>query len=199
MEIKRALAFDSGIRETISEIFVDAYGKDLRFFAKDPARLQRALAHMFALEYFYVAVIDHEIAGMAVCVDTGHFCIRGDRKTLARHLGIVKGLCANALFKYYFNKTPKYPVAVDAKTASVEFVATRAAYRKKGVASAIMNHLFTLPEYDRYILEVADTNTSALALYEKLGYREVYRKKQPFGKYIGLNYLVYMIYSKNRT
>jgi ribosomal protein S18 acetylase RimI-like enzyme len=100
------------------------------------------------------------------------------------------------LFKYYFNKFPKYPVPVDAKTASVEFVATSAVYRKRGVASAIMNYLFTLPEYDRYILEVADTNTNALALYEKMGYREAYRKKQPFGKYIGLNYLIYMTYCK---
>ena len=196
MEIKRAVAFGDDIRETISELFVDAFGNDLRFFSKDPARLQRAFAHIFALEYFYLAFIDHEIAGMAVCVDTGHFCIRGDWKTLVRHLGIVKGLCANALFKYYFNKSPKYPVPLEAKMASVEFVATRGAYRKRGIASAIMRHLFTLPEYDRYILEAADTNTNALALYEKLGYREVYRKKQPFGKYIGLNYLIYMIYSK---
>ena len=196
MEIKRAIEFGDNIRETISEIFVDAFGKDLRFFSKDPARLRRAFAHMFALEYFYLAVIDNEIAGMTVCVDTGHFCVKGDLKTLARHLGIVKGLCANALLKYYFNKSPKYPIPVEAKTASVEFVATRAAYRKRGVASAILQHLFTLPEYDRYILEVADTNTGALALYEKLGYREVYRKKQPFGKHVGVNYLIYMICPK---
>jgi ribosomal protein S18 acetylase RimI-like enzyme len=45
-------------------------------------------------------------------------------------------------------------------------------------------------------LEVADTNTNAFELYKKLGYKEIYRKKQIFGKYIGINYLVYMKHTK---
>jgi ribosomal protein S18 acetylase RimI-like enzyme len=81
--------------------------------------------------------------------------------------------------------------------ASVEFVATSKKYRGQGVASAIMKYLYTFSEYNEYILEAADTNIPAVKLYEKLGYREIYRKKQKFGKYIGINYLVYMKYSKN--
>jgi ribosomal protein S18 acetylase RimI-like enzyme len=196
MEIKRAIDFGDNIRESISEIFVEAYGKDLRFFSKNTEKLIKAFTHMFVIEYFYLAIIDNEIAGMIVCIDKEHFCINHNRKIFVKYLGLYKGLLANILFKYYFNKYPKYPVELDEKTASVEFVATKAKYRKRGVASTIMNYLYTLPEYEHYVLEVADTNTNAFELYKKLGYKEIYRKKQIFGKYIGINYLVYMKHTK---
>jgi ribosomal protein S18 acetylase RimI-like enzyme len=56
-----------------------------------------------------------------------------------------------------------------------------------------MKHIFSLGIYEKYILEVADTNEQAFRLYEKLGYREVYRIKQKYAKSIGINYLIYMV------
>ncbi|MDR2743183.1 MAG: GNAT family N-acetyltransferase [Treponema sp.] len=97
------------------------------------------------------------------------------------------------IFKKYFNKHPKYPVETDEKTGSIEFVATNKKYRKKGIATTIMEYIFSLNTYEKYILEVADTNERAYNLYEKLGYREIYKIKQKFSKMIGINYLVYMI------
>ncbi|SES03248.1 Acetyltransferase (GNAT) family protein [Gracilibacillus ureilyticus] len=82
------------------------------------------------------------------------------------------------------------------KFASIEFVATSSAFRGKGVATAIMSYLLTLHEYDYYILEVADTNTNAVKLYEKLGFMEFKRVKQKFSKKAGINYRVYMKYEK---
>jgi ribosomal protein S18 acetylase RimI-like enzyme len=105
----------------------------------------------------------------------------------------MKGLLANMIFKHYFNKHPKYPVEIDGKTGSIEFVATNKKYRKMGIATAIMEHIFSLKLYEKYILEVADTNEKAFSLYKKLGYKEIYRIKQMFSKTIGVNYLVYMI------
>jgi hypothetical protein len=130
MEIKRAIGFDDNIREKISEIFVEAYGKDLKFFSNDPDKMVKAFSHMFVLDYFYVAIIDNEIAGMAVCVDKEHFCINHNGKTFRKYLGTYKGALANILFKYYFNKYPKYPIEIDRKTGSVEFVAIKEKYRK---------------------------------------------------------------------
>ncbi|MDR0642609.1 MAG: GNAT family N-acetyltransferase [Treponema sp.] len=201
MEIRRADEFGGGIRERISEIFVDAFGRDLRFFSKDPGRLIRAFSHVFVLDCFYAAVIDGKIAGITACVDEKHFCIKHDKKILKKHLGLIKGSFAAMVFKNYFNKYPKYPAetGMDEKTASVEFVATASEYKRMGVATAIMNHIFTLPGYSKYILEAADTNTGALQLYRKLGYKEVCRKKQGFSKFSGINYLVYMKYTKDET
>lgn len=187
------------IREKISGLFVDAYGKDLKFFSKDEHTLKKAFSHIFVLEYFYTAVIDNEIAGMAVCIDQEHFCIKHNGNILRKYLGLIRGSFADMVLTYYFNKYPKYheKTGIDEKTASIEFVAVSSKYRKKGVASSLLNHILAFPEYRDYILEVADTNIHALRLYKKLGFKEVYRKKQAFGKYIGIHYLLYMKRSKN--
>jgi ribosomal protein S18 acetylase RimI-like enzyme len=193
MEIKLAKDLNNNIRGKISELFVESFGKDLKIISRDTNKLENAFSHMFVLDYFYVGIIDNEIAGMMACVDKEHYCANHDRKTLIKYLGLIKGLFANMIFTKYFNKYPKYPVEIDEKTGSIEFVATSRKYRKKGIASSIMKYIFSLGAYEKYILEVADTNEQALKLYEKLGYREVHRIKQKYAKRMGINYLIYMI------
>jgi ribosomal protein S18 acetylase RimI-like enzyme len=193
LEIKLAKDLNDNTREKISGLFVEAFEKDLKIISKDTSKLTKAFSHIFVLDYFYVGIIDNEIAGMMACVDKEHFCINHNRKTLIKYLGIIKGLLANMIFTKYFNKYPKYPVEIDEKTGSIEFVATNKKYRKKGIASTIMEHIFSLSVYKKYILEVADTNERAFRLYEKLGYREVHRIKQRYAKTIGINYLIYMM------
>ncbi|MCL2738268.1 MAG: GNAT family N-acetyltransferase, partial [Bacteroidales bacterium] len=50
-------------------------------------------------------------------------------------------------------------------------------YRKKGIATSIMEYIFALNMYEKYILEVLDTNENAIKLYKKLGFKEVGTKK----------------------
>ncbi|MDR2484111.1 MAG: hypothetical protein LBD55_01800 [Treponema sp.] len=107
MEIKRAIDCGDAIREKFSALFVDGFGKDLKYFSKDTNKLTKAFSHMFVLEYFYVAVLDNEIAGMVVCIDKEHFCINHNKAILKKHLGILKGSIANSLLKNYFNKQPQ--------------------------------------------------------------------------------------------
>jgi ribosomal protein S18 acetylase RimI-like enzyme len=193
VEIKKAGELDEGTGEKISALFVEAFEKDLKIISKDTDKLKRAFSHIFALDCFYVGIIDNEIAGMTACVDKDHYCIHHNRKILIKNLGLVKGLLADMIFTNYFNACPKYPVEIDEKTGSIEFVATGKKYRHRGVASSIMEHIFSLGVFEKYILEVADTNERALNLYTKLGYREVHRVKQKDAKRIGINYLVYMV------
>ncbi|MDR0411196.1 MAG: GNAT family N-acetyltransferase [Treponema sp.] len=193
MEIRPAEELGGNIREKISELFVHAFGKDLKMISKDTDRLIKAFSHMFVLDYFYVGIIDNEIAGMIVCVDKEHYCTNHNRGVLIKNLGLIKGLLADFIFTTYFNKHPKYPIEIDKETGSIEFVATNEKYRKTGVASSIMEYIFSLNGYEKYILEVADTNERAVHLYKKLGYKEVHRIKQKYAKSIGINYLVYMV------
>jgi ribosomal protein S18 acetylase RimI-like enzyme len=193
MEIKLAKDLNGSTREKLGELFVDAFGKELRIISKDTNRLIKAFSHMFVLDYFYVGVIDNEIAGMIACVDKEHYCINHDKKILIKHLGFIKGSLANMIFTKYFNKYPKYPVEIDDTTGSIEFVATNRRYQRRGIAAEIMGYIFSLKLYERYILEVADTNDRAINLYTKLGYKEVYRIKQKHAEKMGINYLVYMV------
>jgi ribosomal protein S18 acetylase RimI-like enzyme len=193
MEIKRAKELNGNTGEKISALFVEAFGKDLKIISKNANKLTKAFSHIFVLDYFYVGIIDNEIAGMMVCADKDHYCTNHSKKVLIKNLGFIKGLLANMIFNNYLMKHPKYPVEINDKTGSIEFVATNKRYQKMGVATEIMKHIFSLNLYEKYILEVADTNEQAFNLYHKLGYKEVYRIKQKYAKTIGINYLVYMM------
>ncbi|MDR0681856.1 MAG: hypothetical protein LBG15_08435 [Dysgonamonadaceae bacterium] len=73
MEIKLARNLNENIKGKISELFVEAFGKDLKAVSKDPNKLVKAFSHMFVLDYFYLGIIDGEIAGMMVCIDKEHY------------------------------------------------------------------------------------------------------------------------------
>ena len=198
MEIKQAIELGDNIKEKISEIFVDAFYEHFEYFSKDTSKLIKAFSHMFVIEYFYVAIINNEIAGMIACMDKEHFCINHNRKILINNLGLIKGLFLSIIFRYYFNKYPKYSIEMDEKTCSVEFAATNKKYKRMGVASKIMEYLLNLSEYNHYIVEVADNNINSLGLCKKMGFKEVLRKKMKYGKkHSGINYLVYLKYSKD--
>lgn len=178
-----------GVNREISEIFVDGFGHWLTWFSRDKQKLAAAFEHMFVPEVFYVARIGGDVAGIAACTDAGTSSVKLNAKELRRHLGRIKGTFAGMVLTREFEKPP---MKTGDRIASVEFVATAARYRGKGVATAILEHFFSLPQYGEYVLEVADTNTNAVKLYEKLGYREFHRILQKNSKRSGVNALIYM-------
>jgi ribosomal protein S18 acetylase RimI-like enzyme len=194
MDIKQAIEFDDNIRAKIGRLFVSGfYDIALKYFSKDKTKLAKVFSQMFILEYFYIAVIDNEIAGMIACINKNNFCLNNSKKILVKNLGIIKGLFTYFAFK---DHTQKYKIEIDEKTSIIDFLVTDKKYQRMGVASALINHLFQLPEYEHYILEVADTNVNALELYKKSGFSEMHRKKHFPNS--GINYFLYMRYSKEK-
>jgi ribosomal protein S18 acetylase RimI-like enzyme len=193
IEIKCASELGDNAKRKISEIFVNGFGEHLKYFTKDNTKLVEALEHMFVTDVFYVAIIDDEFAGIAACINGESSTVYLNKKELRKHLGFYKGTLAYIFLKPEFQKPP---IKTGDKIASVEFVATASKFRGKGAATAIINHLFSLQHYNEYILEVADTNTNAVKLYEKLGFKEFTRIKEKHSKRSGVNFRVYMNYIK---
>ncbi|MEK7015045.1 GNAT family N-acetyltransferase [Bacillus sp. FSL R9-9410] len=189
IDIKLASELGEDIREKVSELFVDGFGKNFAFFSKDEQKLAKAFAHIFVLDVFYIAMIEGDIVGMTACTDGKTLSVRLNKHELRKYLGLYKGTLAYIFLKSEFEKSA---METGEKKASVEFVVTASKYRGNGVATTLMNYIINLPQYDEFILEVADTNESAVQLYGKLGYKEFTRVKQKFSKISGVNYLVYM-------
>ena len=176
MEIKSAKDVNGNIQEKISKLYVEAFGKDMDAISKKPEKLVKALSHMFIVDDFYVCIIDNEVVGMAACANREAYSIKHDKKVLIKELGLIKGLVANMILKKAFT-FPKYSMEIDSKTGSIENVATNSNYRKKGIATSLMEYIFALNMYEKYILEVLDTNENAIKLYKKLGFKEVVTQK----------------------
>lgn len=198
MEIKimKADTLGDDIRPQISEVFVGGFYQWLKYFSKDEEKLARAFAHMFKLELFYIAIVDGKVAGITAYTDGEEPCVNICAKEMRKHLGFIMGSFAAVVLKSQF-EGHKYPFPVDKGTGSIEFVATSRAHRGKGIATAIIQHIIEATSDNEYILEVADTNTNAVKLYEKLGFREFTRVRMKNPKQSGVNFLVYMRYVRN--
>jgi ribosomal protein S18 acetylase RimI-like enzyme len=148
---------------------------------------------MFVLDVFYVALIDGEVVGIAACTDGSRPSVEPVAAELRSHLGLLKGTIAHRVFVHEFQKPP---IETGERTASVEFVATRSAFHRQGVATALVEHILSLPQFDDYVLEVANTNDGALHLYEKAGFEEFKRIQEPRrrARSSGIDALVYMRY-----
>lgn len=54
-------------------------------------------------------------------------------------------------------------------------------YRRRGIASSLLEYLFSNEKRDNYFLEVRESNNKAIALYKKNGFYIVNVRKQYYG------------------
>ncbi len=194
--IVKANKTDLDVRKQMSEIFAEGFTQWLVFFSKDKNIIAKAFAHMFILDQFYVAIVGGEIAGVTACTDGKAKSVRLNRKELRKHLGFIKGSMAAIFLKKEFEAPyENFPP----NTGSIEFVGTTPKFRGQGVASQIIQHIIENTPFNDYVIEeVADTNTPAMRLYEKLGFEEYRRKPLPkkIAKKIGINNFLSLKYMK---
>jgi ribosomal protein S18 acetylase RimI-like enzyme len=183
------LAFDARVQ--ISRVFSDGFYQWLCYFGNDKAKLAIAFEHMFDLSEFYVAADGGKIAAIAACTDGVNSPVKLDKTELRHHLGFVRGTMAFKILKAHLQEH-KYPFELTRETGSIEFVATAADFRGKGVAGGLLEHIMAVTEYSEYVLEVADTNENAVRLYERLGFKEFMRVPEKNPKRSKLNFYVYM-------
>ncbi|MCG7345484.1 GNAT family N-acetyltransferase [Sporosarcina sp. ACRSL] len=185
--VVKADKVDFDVRKQMSEIFSEGFSQWLVFFSKDKNKIAKAFAHMFVLNQFYVAIVNNKIAGMTACTDGVDRSVRLNKKELRKHLGFFKGSMAWIFLKKEFEAPfEEFPP----NTGSIEFVGTALEFRGQGAASQIIKHIIENTPYSDYIIEeVADTNTSAMNLYNKLGFEEYKRKpvSEISAKKIGIN------------
>jgi ribosomal protein S18 acetylase RimI-like enzyme len=185
MEIKQATEFGDNIREKLGELYVNAFYDDvLKYFSRNKTKLRKLFACGFLLDCFYVAIIDNEIIGMVACMGKGEICIKLDLKTIIKYIGLFSGLIINFWLKQFLKGFPE----LDENTALIEYLAIDTKYLRKGIASTLVKSLFTLTEYESYILEVIETNKKAIKLYNKLGFKYVNIKPYFPGLYFGMKY-----------
>jgi len=190
MEIKKAIEFGEDIREKITELYIEGFYDDfLKRISDDKAKIKEAYLPMLPIEYFYVAVIDNEVAGMVACLGRGNKCLNLDRKRLTKYFGLIRGFAVYLAYKGLVKETKN----IDDETAVLEFVVTNPTYRGKGVATSIIKHIFASSGYKHFLIGVADNNQGAFELYKKMGFQKTHRKKD---FYSGVKYWIQMKHSK---
>jgi ribosomal protein S18 acetylase RimI-like enzyme len=134
---------------------------------------------------------DGRVTGITACVGQNERCVRLDKKEFIKNLGSLRGRIAYMVLHKEF-ETKTYPIEITNDTGAIEFVAVHSAFRNRGIASGLINYAISKNSYKEYVLEVADTNESAVKLYTKLGFKEIHRTPQKHPKQSGINHLLYM-------
>ena len=55
-------------------------------------------------------------------------------------------------------------------------------YQGKGVGNKLLEFVVNNEEYEKIMLEVRESNSTAIHLYEKFGFKEIYRRKKYYGE-----------------
>ena len=55
-------------------------------------------------------------------------------------------------------------------------------YRRKGIATSLMNEVFNKENYSRIMLEVNENNNEAIRLYTRLGFKEISLRDRYYGE-----------------
>ena len=175
-------------RPQISRIFVEGFYPWISRFSKDKDKLTEIFTHVFLLENFYLAVENETVTSMTACTK-GVAPIKFDRRIFVKILGFFRGNFMYFVLNRYMVRNG-YPFPLGRDTGSVEFVATAPDFRGRGIAGGLITFVMEETPYEEYILEVADTNSAAMHLYEKLGFKEIKRVKAP--RRSGVNFFIYM-------
>ncbi|MBS4539467.1 GNAT family N-acetyltransferase [Clostridium sp. D2Q-11] len=187
--------FKEDVSREIATVFVDGYEKDLAFLSNNQEKLIEAFQKMICPDVFYFATLEGDIVGILACSNNQNRALTIDKTILRHSFGYVKGSMAYHFMKDEFNKK----LYCQDDTAYIECVATTVKARGRGVSTALMRYVLENENYNRYILEVTDTNEVAHRLYKKLGFTEFERKKERFSKLKGFKNRIYMeLYVSNK-
>ncbi|MDD2493530.1 MAG: GNAT family N-acetyltransferase [Bacilli bacterium] len=188
IQIKPMVDYCHDISKEVVSIFVAAYYDELKTISKSKDKLEQAFITAIQKEFFYIAERNREIVGILACTTNKKRALVINKSTFQKNLGFFKGFLYYLLLKEEFNKDLPYPNEV----GYIECVATTPSARGKGVATTLLHYVLTNLPIKHYLLEVVDTNKSAIRIYEKAGFKETHRKKTNFPKLKGFNEKIYM-------
>lgn len=183
------------VSKEIAQVFVDGYEKELAFLSNNRQKLVDAFSKMICADVFYFATLENDIVGILACSNNKKRALTMDKAILREYFGYLKGSMVYHFMKDEFSKRLSY----SDDTGYIECVATSVKARGKGVSTSLMNYVLNNAAYDRYVLEVTDTNEVARRLYKKLGFTEFERKKESLSWLKGFKYRIYMeLYRSNK-
>ncbi|UVI27748.1 GNAT family N-acetyltransferase [Paenibacillus spongiae] len=137
-------------------------------------------------------ILEGEIVGILACSNNRRRAMTVDKPSLKQAFGFLKGNLAYDSLDKEFNA----PLPFEDETGYIECVATSERARGKGVSTALFKHVMQELPYRNYILEVVDTNSTAIRLYKKLGFEEFKRKREKLSRLKGFKERIYLQWIK---
>jgi 8-oxo-dGTP diphosphatase len=179
-------------RAGIASVIAEAYRHEFNTVSRDTDKITAALTPAVEVGRFFVADRGGDVVGTIACTDHTGRAVRATAADWRRHLGLVRGTLAARILARQWMSQLAYPAA----TGYLEFVAVAERGRRQGVATKLVEGVIAQTPYTEFGVEVTDVNTAARDCYRKVGFVDVWRKKEMFCRIKGFRERIYMRYPR---
>ncbi|MDT5185808.1 MAG: hypothetical protein QOI29_3966, partial [Mycobacterium sp.] len=179
-------------RAGIAAVIVEAYRREFSTLSRNMDNVTAALTPTIDVDRFFVADRRGDVIGAIACTDHTGRAMRIRAADWRGHLGFVRGALAARILAPQWMSRLDYPGA----TGYIEFVAVAERARRQGIATRLVEGVITQTRYTDFELEVTDVNMPARECYRKIGFVDVRRKKEKFGRIKGFRERIYMHYTR---
>jgi 8-oxo-dGTP diphosphatase len=178
-------------RAAIASVIVEAYRHEFATLSRNMNNITAALTPGVEVDRFFVADRAGDVIGAIACTDHTSRAMRVEAAAWRCHLGVVRGTVAARILASQWMSALDYP----ATTGYIEFVAVPERARRQGIATRLVEGAIAQTPYTEFELEVTDVNVAARDCYRKIGFVDIKRVKERFGRFKGFNARIYMRYS----
>ncbi len=178
--------------------FIKVFGES--FFSmvdkkgKYTARLQVVFGDAFLPQFSYAYLDGENVAGLITCSNAQSSAMRFSKAVCKSQFGSILGAINYRFFKSLFGK----PFAKAADEGYIDFLCVDKDYRRRGIATQMLNHVYQQTEYKHYLLAVLAKNSGAIKLYEKEGYTIIRDMKELIIRLVMNDYVHVMCCSKTK-
>ena len=181
-------------KSQVAEVFAKSFKEDFAVLANGVDNVAKIFENGVNVPRILVAEQNGKLVGALGCGDCSNRAFHVTKKDCKKHLGFLRAYLAHAVFSEEFVKPLPHP----ANVGYIDFLGVLKEARGQGIAKALLAKVVEhFPQYDEFILDVTDVNTTAIKLYEKAGYVEYKREHSKWAKYgAGFKEKVWMRYTK---
>lgn len=175
-------------RTNLAGCIADGFSNDFILLTKDRDKIIDILSSSINPSKFYICLDGQDLAGCLAISEESSRAAKASKESLNRNFNFFKAWAGYRVLKNEFERS----LGLKDGWGFIEFVTIRPIYRSKGLSSRLLNFAMDQSKYKSFILDVNDKNYKAIGLYKKLGFEELYRKKEKFNLIRGYRERIYM-------
>lgn len=172
-------------RYEVAQFIIEQFNDLFSGICKDKEKLISLFEQALVVEQCFVAIDKNRIIGLITISNSNRSSVVISRQKVQQILGWIRG------WMFYLN-VMKGPLVLKQNDIYISTLAVHKGYRRKGIATQLLNYVMNESPRNQYLLEVIDVNEGAIKLYESLGFQVFKRSKQRFAKQAGFNERLYM-------
>jgi len=155
------------------DLYYESFILDIDKKRKHEDKLKSIFGSAF-LEGFAAAYIEDErVAGLVAYSNNKHSALKFDKQVCKQQLGKILGDIQHGIFEGFFGKA----TAKGDDEGYIDFLAVHEDYRRRGIATKLLEYAYAQENKPKYILGVMTKNEKAKKLYVKQGYVKYEVKK----------------------